>query len=298
MKVSIIIPTHNRLRKLQQLLDCLRRQDATSADYEIIIVDDNSVPPVELQEIEGGPDTLLIRLGRNERSAARNTGAEKARGDVLIFVDDDMKVGGDFISNHRRAHERHAGALVVGSVRLPREALETPFGRFRQEIEDTSLPHASGPTSIQNFCTVAHMSIVKGLFEQLGRFDASISSGEDQDLALRHTERGGQIVFVAEAAAVHDDDALDIRSYCRRVEWGAEQLVPFCQRYPDWPDNVERAQVNGPLRLGREPARRSVRKLIKLALRPRLAARVVFAVASLLESVAPESRALNFGYRL
>ena len=68
-------------------------------------------------------------------------------------------------------------------------------------------------------------------------FDAVLASSEDQDLALRHTATGGRIAFVPEARVVHCDSALDIRSYCRRAEWGAEHMIPFCRRYPDWPAN-------------------------------------------------------------
>jgi len=298
IKLSVIIPTHNRPEKLEQILDCLRRQDVASADYEIIVVDDNSLPPVSLQRIEQGPETLLVRLDETERSAARNTGAEKARGDLLIFVDDDMKVGSDFISNHLRAHEMYPGALVVGAVRLPEEAIATPFGRFRQKLEDNALPEASGPTTIENFCTAANMSIAHARFSEIGGFETSIVSSEEQDFALRHTARGGEIVFVPEARAIHCDDALGSRSYCRRAEWGSRNMIPFCLRYPDWPDNIERERVNVPLLFCREPFSQCLRKLIKSALAMRPVRSTLFVLAVILERAAPESAALDRTYRL
>jgi len=298
IKLSVIIPTHNRPEKLEQILDCLRRQDVASADYEIIVVDDNSLPPVSLQRIEEGPETLLVRLDEAERSAARNTGAAAARGEILIFVDDDMKVGSEFISNHLRAHEVYPGALVVGAVRLPEEAMATPFGRFRQVLEDSGLPERSGPTSMKNFCTAQNMSIAKVLFFEIGGFESTIVSSEDQDFALRHSTRGGEIVFLPEARAIHCDDALDIRSYCRRAEWGSRNMNPFCLRYPDWPDNIERERVNGPLRFGSEPLSQSLRKIIKSALAMRPVRSTLFGVAALLERAVPESAALDRTYRL
>lgn len=298
IKASVIIPTHSRPRKLEQLLDCLKHQDVSPGDYEIIVVDDNSLPPVALKNTEGAPETSLIRLEETERSAARNTGAEIARGDLLLFVDDDMTVSGDFISNHLHAHEQYPGALAVGSVRLPEKALATPFGRFRQKLEDNELPDAGGPITIENFCTAANMSIARDRFLEIGRFDPSIVSSEDQDFALRHTARGGQIIFAPEARAIHCDHALDIRSYCRRAEWGSERMIPFCRRYPDWPDNVERDRVNGPLRFDREPVSQSMRKLIKVGLAARSIIALLFAVASLLERLVPNSRVLDRVYRL
>jgi hypothetical protein len=142
------------------------------------------------------------------------------------------------------------------------------------------------------------MAIPRRQFESLGGFDPALSSGEDQDLALRHTAAGGRIAFVPAAHCVHHDSALDVRSYCRRVEWGSEAMIPFCLRYPDWPDNVERARVNGPIRWTGESPARSARKLLKCAVALPAVTAVLFRVAALLERRAPASRALDRVYRL
>lgn len=299
MHASVIVPTHNRPGKLADLLEDLQHQDTPSGDYEIIVVDDNSRPPVALQKTEDdGPQTLLVWVGGIERSAARNRGAALARGETVIFVDDDMKVDGDFISSHLRAQQQYPGALVVGSVRLPQEALKTPFGRFRQRLEDKALPDAIGPTSTKNFCTAQNMSIARHRFLEIGGFEQAIVSSEDQDLALRYKACGGEMIFLPAARAIHCDDALDIRSYCRRGESGSRKMIPFCERYPDLPDNVERNRVNGSLRLGREPVSQSTRKLVKRALATKPAVEMLFGIASLLERVAPDSLALDRVYRL
>ncbi|HSE36868.1 MAG TPA: glycosyltransferase family 2 protein [Blastocatellia bacterium] len=296
--VSVVIPTHNRAESIATTLEVLGRQDLPPDDYEIIVVDDGSTPPVRLNAKSKGPACSLVRLEGVERSLARNHGAAVAAGDILLFLDDDMTVGFDFLNAHLRAHEEWPEALVVGSVRLPDEALATPFGRFRQDLEQRGTPRLRGLASARNFCTAANMSISRELFLRLGGFDASVFSGEDQDLALRHTARGGQIAFIPEALAIHHDQSVDVKSYCRRAEWGSEHMVAFCQRYADWPDNIERRRINGPVRWKHEPVTQIARKLIKaaLALGPVVAAMSIS--ASLLERVAPQSRALNRVYRL
>jgi hypothetical protein len=142
------------------------------------------------------------------------------------------------------------------------------------------------------------MSISRSSFEALEGFDRSLASAEDQDFALRFTDAGGRIAFAPEAAGLHDDDALDIRSYCRRVESGTEQLVAFCRRHPDWPENVERERVNGPLSPLSEPPSQSFRKVLKLAVGSRAVKSLVFGIASLLERRSPNGRALELTYRL
>lgn len=297
-KISVIIPTRNQPAKLTATLSCLQVQTLATTDYEIIVVDDGSDPPVRIPTPPDGPRCTLVRCNWIGRSAARNRGATLAQGELLIFLDDDMSVSGDFLSAHWQAHQEWPDALLVGAVRLPDEALRRPFGRFRQQLERQAIPRRRGPTATANFCTAANMAVSRARFQALGGFNPALHSSEDQDFALRHTARGGQIVYVPEADAVHRDDALDIRRYCRRAEWGMQELLPFCQLYPDWPDNIERERVNGPVRWGREPIWHSTRKLIKAVLSHRPMTDCLFAAAWLFERTLPRSRALDRMYRV
>lgn len=106
------------------------------------------------------------------------------------------------------------------------------------------------------------------------------------------------MVFLPAAEAIHRDKSLDIRSYCRRAEWGSRHMIPFCERYADLPDNVERNRVNGALCLSREPVSQSARKLVKRTIATAPVVALLFGVASLLERTAPNGRALNRVYRL
>jgi len=298
VKASVIIPTHNRPDKLFDTLAGLKRQQLDAAAFEVVVVDDGSMPPVVISASDGGPKLRLERTEGLERSAARNRGAAIATGELLIFIDDDISVESDFVAAHLRAHSEWPDVLAVGAVRLPNEAMAEPFARFRQKLEQNAVPHNRGLTQAANFCTAANMSIAKDSFAQLGGFDPSISSSEDQDFALRHTAVGGRIAFVPEAEAVHRDDALDIRSYCRRAEWGSFKMVPFCQRYPALPENIERDRLNGPMRLDREALLLSLRKLVKRILAAKPLVALGFAIASLLERLAPNGRVLDRVYRL
>ena len=297
IKLSVIIPTHNRANELADTLACLKRQSLAAAEYEIIVVDDGSSPPVRLPESKESPSCSLVRLEGVERSAARNAGAAAAKGRYMVFVDDDISVSTDFLEVHLRAHAEWPDALVVGQVRLPDNFLVTPFGSFRQKLEQCGIPQTRGLKTRRNLCTAANMSVPRVLFHRLGGFDCLLTSSEDQDFALRHTAREGKIAFIPEAEAIHNDNALDIGSYCCRAEWGAEHMVAFCKRYPDWKDNVERETVNGPIRWGREPFSNIARKISKTVLGFKPVEATLFLFASLLEDLAPNSRALDRVYR-
>jgi len=100
-----------------------------------------------------------------------------------------------------------------------------------------------------------------------------------------------------ETVAIHRDTALTIRTYCRRVEWGSRQLIPFCRRYPDWPDNIERNLVNGLSKWGSEPITQSLRKAAKRAMYLRPCREMLFLLAAALERIAPATKLLDGLYR-
>ena len=89
MQVSLIIPTYNREELLIATLECTLRQDCTA--YEIILVD---------QTAQHTPDTDKFLNDHTERirlicqsppslTEARNEGIRQAKGDVIVFIDDD-----------------------------------------------------------------------------------------------------------------------------------------------------------------------------------------------------------------
>ena len=295
IQLSVIIPTHNRHEKLTATIACLQGQTLAREMYEIIVVDDGSVPPVLLP---ANTKCKLVRTEGIERSAARNAGAARAQGKLLVFVDDDVSVNTEFLASQLQAHHEWPQALLVGKTTLPEQSLAIPFGRFRQQLEQSGVPMERGLMSLRNFCAAANMSIPRAQFQKLHGFDPNMTSSEDQDLALRFTNAGRQIGFVPEAEGIHFDSALDIKSYCRRSEWGSENMIPFCHRYPDWPDNIERERVNGLIRWGQQPLTQSLRKLLKLILAFRFIVAPLFGLASLLERFAPQSKLLNRIYRL
>jgi glycosyltransferase involved in cell wall biosynthesis len=90
IRLSVVIPTHNRPALLQQAIQSAVVQRHRSA--EIIVVDDGSTPAVDVLDVRAGyalPITLLRNDQAQGPSMARNRGIAAARGDILTFLDDD-----------------------------------------------------------------------------------------------------------------------------------------------------------------------------------------------------------------
>jgi glycosyltransferase involved in cell wall biosynthesis len=91
--VSVVIAAHNEERYIAECLRSLSRQ--TYSPIEIIVVDDGSTD--ETATLASQEGTTLIRQDHVGAGAARNRGAELARGDILVFVDADMVMAPGFV---------------------------------------------------------------------------------------------------------------------------------------------------------------------------------------------------------
>jgi len=292
----VIVSTRDRPLSVGKTVARLRDQ-VGALPFEIVVVDDGSGSAVTLDGVPGGPVVRVSHIPHQGRSAARNHGSELARGSILLFVDDDISVGSGFVAAHDKAHQRWDRAMAVGAVALSDCSLETPFGRFRRRLEGMGVPETAGIVCRPNFCTAANMSIPREVFADLGGFNPHLHCAEDQDLALRHSGRGDPIAFVPEAVGVHEDLALDIRSYCRNMEWTGRQLVAFCQAAPRWPENEERLRLNGPALPGREAAAATLKKLAKTVLGQPAPLAALFVLTSLVERSLGDGRLLDALYQ-
>jgi len=90
MKASVIIPTYNRSDYLKDTINCLLKQSFPIDQFEILVVD-NSLDArfKEMIKSMNHPNVRYIWEKRPGAHRARNTGALEAKGDVLVFIDDD-----------------------------------------------------------------------------------------------------------------------------------------------------------------------------------------------------------------
>ncbi len=86
-RISVVIPTYDRLRLLSRALDSVAAQ-SRKAD-EIVVVDDGSRDGTERFVLETYPEVRLLRQENRGVSAARNAGIRAATGGLIAFLDSD-----------------------------------------------------------------------------------------------------------------------------------------------------------------------------------------------------------------
>lgn len=120
MKLTVIIPTYNRAHLICDSLDSLCQQNLAAADFEVLVVDNNSNDDTK-QVVEAyiaNHKDYYIRYIFEPRQGdyfARNRGAEEAQGKYLVFSDDDALFDTNYLSTILHLFEQYPDVGVVGT---------------------------------------------------------------------------------------------------------------------------------------------------------------------------------------
>ncbi|MBC8486125.1 MAG: glycosyltransferase family 2 protein [Bacteroidetes bacterium] len=125
MKISIIIPTHNRAESLKRAIDSISMLK-DEAKFELIIVDNNSTDHTkEVVESYSGIARYVFE-GSTSFTKARGTGAENASGDIFLYLDDDVIVHPGSIREIASVFSKYPDCGVIAGKILPQFEEEPP----------------------------------------------------------------------------------------------------------------------------------------------------------------------------
>jgi glycosyltransferase involved in cell wall biosynthesis len=172
-KLSVIIPTLNEASYLPQLLHALRNQ--TRVPDEIIVADAGSVDGTAGLARASG--VIVVPGGRP--SVGRNTGAQAATGDILLFLDADVLPAPDFIERALDKFRVAEGGIASCFIDTPNpkltDRLVIELSNFCMWAVRRISPHAPG------FC----IFVDRQIYHLVGGFDESLILSEDHDFVRR-----------------------------------------------------------------------------------------------------------------
>jgi len=212
MRVTVAIPTYNRAGLLRQTLAGLARQDFPAEEFEVLVIDNNSrddtaAVVASFAGARPAPRHLLER--QQGLDHARNRALAEARGEILLFGDDDILVEADWIARMVAPLEGDGAGRIgaVGGEVIP----VFPDGR-PDWIAEWHGPLAfraeAGPLAPSQSPMGANLAFPRRVFRQLGAFHAGLDrsagnyfSGGDSEM-IRRVRAAGLEVWFAPAAAV------------------------------------------------------------------------------------------------
>lgn len=218
-RLSLIIPTHNRAARLVAALESVVGQDLPAAEWECLVVDNNSTDDTVVRFdafAAAHPTHSLRRIFEPSPgvSYARNRGLREARAPIAVFIDDDERIVPGFLAAYLRFFDTHPDAVVAGG----RIVAEYPEGRPAWMSRWTEMPIANpmdfgsdvrpfpagrvpGGGNMAFRC--AGIASYGGFDPSLGRVNGELIGGEENDYFERLLRGGETIWYVPGAVMYH-----------------------------------------------------------------------------------------------
>ena len=229
MRISVVIPTHNRAPVLACCLDALEGQGAD----EVVVVNDASSDGTAAVLDERPWVRAIHREHSGGRSGAKNTGIEAASGEVVLFVDDDALAEPGLVDRHRGHHLEHPepGEALLGRVTWAPEIEVTPHMHWLEnggpmfaynDIDD--------PENVTwRMLYTVNVSLKREFLEP---FDEELPIYEDTELGYRLSRRGLRLRYRPDALAYHLRTETPERTERRMEEVGMAAALLF-RKHPE-----------------------------------------------------------------
>jgi GT2 family glycosyltransferase len=281
--VSIIIPTRDRVQLLEQCVDSIVRRTDASVAYEIVVADNGSSERETLEYLQSGPVRTVSVPGPFNFSAINNAAARAARGDFLLFLNNDTEV---IEPGWLAAMVEWAQQPSIGAVGAKLLFADGRFQHVGVTLHDGSAFHpgyGERPTArgwidtdlLRNYTavTAACMMVRKEVFDRAGGFDESFPVAyNDVELCVRLVRAGLRNLYTPYAALFHHESAsrapgvaLEENQHLRNVVGDLLWSDPLC------PASHRMAASTSPARTGR--VSHHVRRAVRVARRTREVAR-------------------------
>jgi GT2 family glycosyltransferase len=224
---SVVIPTHNRPKQVSALVRTVLESEYPSDRYEIIVVDNAPSTDETERLIEQNfgliAQVVYAREDRPGGSHARNRGLALAKGEIVVYADDDELVDRYWLTEMVSGFGLSCGIACVTGLVLPME-LETQSqgwfeqfggyckGRYDRQIFNLTTHRSDNPLypyNLGSFGSGGSMAFRRSILCELGGFDLALGpgtpalGGEDLDALLRVILAGHALMYTPAAIVRH-----------------------------------------------------------------------------------------------
>lgn len=224
--ISVIIPTYNREKCLLDTLRSILQQKYSN--FEIIVIDQSEIISEEKKQlIKSEPNKIrYFKTDDRGRSLAKNYGILQAKGDLILFCDDDILVEAGFLETHANIYKIDP-LIAAASCRLveegdPSGAVESPlrttwYGKLVNKPWSTRSGYVSSLNG-GNMSFKREVLIKVGFFEE---YFEGTSMVEEPDMAYRVIKSGYKVYFCADTTVQHFPQYNGNVAYMKekRAEW-------------------------------------------------------------------------------
>lgn len=226
-RLSVVLPTHQpHAGRLAETLAGLRGQSLDPAAWEFILVD-NASPSFAPPDLAGLPGARLVREESLGLTFARRRGIGEARGEAIVFVDDDNVLATDYLREALRLLDAHPRLGAAGGRVRPHFETSPPewVRRFDRalalrDLGDASIVTGFAPDAPRAFPEAAPIGAgmvlrraaveawlaaleTRGSLVATDRRGSSLASGGDNDIVLTILDAGWEVGYFPSLELTH-----------------------------------------------------------------------------------------------
>lgn len=300
--VSVIIPTYNRKSSVLRLLNSLREQTLPSHEYEVIVVDDGSPDDTATIAQEQFPFPFkYVRQQNQGATIARNFGVNQSRGDVLVFIDDDVTVSSQTLATLCDRCHQYPQAIVMGTLIHRNEGQDSVYA----DIQLKQMNHRYDKDMFVDFvaCNTELLAVRRDVFFDLGLLqDPTAGRGwpnwDDVDFGYRAHLSGFKLLQAADAVGEHWDYSLgDWQTACRRWQRACKSAVLLFRAHPALQPHLPMLSDKIPIDISQDSVSLILKKLLRRLTSTHPVVWVLEKEIKLLEKVMPAHTLLRPLYR-
>jgi len=207
LRLSVVIATHNRWKVLAQTLPAVLAQDFPPNAYEVIVVVDGSTDRTSEWLFNLSPLGTLRILEQSNcgQAAAQNAGLKAARGELVLFLDDDILCEANLLQEHSAAHQAGESLAIFGPVLVAANSSNTLATDWVRSCTDEYLRRLavdSEPQWPQDMLVDANVSAPRAVLLACGGFDERFVGARDNaDFGMRLWKAGVRFRYLPSAVA-------------------------------------------------------------------------------------------------
>ncbi len=237
MRMDVIIATYNRAGSLERAVrSILAASRAPQSDFVITVADNNSTDATSeivsrLAEESNGRVRYLYEP-RQGKSYALNTAVAASDGDLIVFTDDDIQAGEDWLGEIYREFATDPNlSMLTGRILLGSESIQRISYNSYEKRRYFTYPNG------MDFVWGANMAFRREVFHRIGLFDVRLGPGrlfpsaDDTELAYRGLKAGYRLLYAPNVLIYHNHSYKTLEQACR-LEYGyAQSLSAYLMKH-------------------------------------------------------------------
>jgi len=216
--VSVIITTKNEEKNIANCLDSILQQTYPQKLIEIIVVDNSSTDKTkEIAKSYSKKMNIQIFNKGPERSAQRNYGVDKSKGEYILYLDADMTLSKNILNEcvEKIGSNKYIGLYIP--LRWVGKNWIIKAKGFEREFYDGT-------------CLDAVRFVNKKSFQTVGGFDTNLYAAEDWDLDKKIRQIGN--VGIINSIMLHnEDDSINLSEYTNKMNYYSKNLVVYINKW-------------------------------------------------------------------